>query len=199
MQFRRNHIILNTKASFSVNIHDVTEKEASSKLCSKFNTLHGNTRIMSVLDNKVSKNGYMENILTSNCITPGATGLPGQPPIQLNQRWESGTGTTTIVPSPCLPCSPLAPSAPVDPVSPVSPFSAGVPGVPCGPAGPGTVTTTGGVGSDAVFCSHALNASADSAAATKIKYFIIILLFILQVLSAILRTAVQSSVVPASY
>src|SRR5450756_1256082 len=111
-----------------------------------------------------------------------------------NQRGGAGTGTTTIAPPPVLPCSPLAPSAPVEPVepvepvAPVSPFSAGAPVAPCGPAGPGTATTAAGAeGVTTVGRSHALNASADSAATTTIKYLMMILLCLEQELNAVLR------------
>jgi hypothetical protein len=132
-------------------------------------------------------------------------GLLKQPPMQPNQRCGAGAGTTTIVSPPVLPFSPLAPSAPVipvEPVAPVSPFSAGAPVIPvepvepvapvapvsplsagapdapCGPAGPGTGTATtaaGAGGATTVARSHALNASADNAAATTIEYLMMIL------------------------
>jgi hypothetical protein len=83
-----------------------------------------------------------------------------------------------VVSPPVLPFSPLAPSAPVvpvepvAPVAPVSPFSAGAPVAPCGPAGPGTGTATasGAGGGVTTVRSHALNASADTAAAIAIEY-----------------------------
>jgi hypothetical protein len=66
---------------------------------------------------------------------------------------------------PVSPADPVAPVLPVDPVDPVDPVA------PVGPAGPGTgtVTTAGGV--TTVGLSHALNASAISAAENTIEYF----------------------------
>ena len=77
--------------------------------------------------------------------------------------------------SPCAPSAPVEPVIPVEPVAPVAPFSAGAPGAPCGPAGPGTATTAGAEGTTTVGRSQALNASADSAVATTIEYFMMIL------------------------
>jgi hypothetical protein len=63
---------------------------------------------------------------------------------------------------PVLPVAPLAPVSPVDPVAPVA---------PAGPAGPGTAITTGGAAAGCL--SHALSATAISAAETAIEYFMI--------------------------
>jgi hypothetical protein len=125
--------------------------------------------------------------------------------MQPNQRCGAGAGTITVVSPPFSPLAPSAPVIPVEPVepvapvapvapfsagapvipvepvepvapvAPVSPFSAGAPDAPCGPAGPGTGTATTAGGVTTVARSHALNASADSAAATTIEYLMMIL------------------------
>ena len=67
--------------------------------------------------------------------------------------------------APVFPVFPVAPVLPVDPVAPVDPLDPLDPVAPVAPAGPGVVTTVVGL-------SHALNASAISAAENIIEYFI---------------------------
>jgi hypothetical protein len=62
------------------------------------------------------------------------------------------------------PVAPVPPAAPVDPVAPVAPAGPGT-------AGPGTGTATTAAGVTTVGLSHALNASAISAAENTIEYF----------------------------